>query len=169
MRKKIRAFRRGEQGYALLFGMLASIILIMFAGGVLDLGFYYARYQNARETISMPVEQVEQMLAMYSNYANDATPRQMFQDMAEAHAVANGWEADDVTTNFERVMPTAYYDASVQVNIEVTLEGTYHCFFLPLLGIDTMPIRVQVEDELFWLSGINAKFYNGGIYYTWSP
>lgn len=153
---------RSERGNVMLMGGLSIIVIIMFAGGILDLGLYYERYQSAKEAISLPIEEVEQMFPLY---AYDSDPQARFRTCAEESASDSGWGADTLTTVS---LNRAIVMGGIRISTEVVLTGQYECFFLPLLGFDTLPIRVRATSEETWNPGLKV-WTPGSTYYVWTP
>lgn len=152
---------RGESGNGMLLGLLGGILIIMFAGGVLDMGFYYAKYQSARRVVSLPGEEVEQMLALY---AYEMDPQGRFSETARRHAAANGWPGDAVTANLQRTRTAD----DIRISTDVTFSGEYDCMFLTLFGIDSLPVRAEAKTENAWKPG--EKLWSPGMPSTeWDP
>ncbi len=122
-----------ERGQVLVFGALALTMFLGFVGLVIDSGFYYTerrQAQNAADNASMAGTRV--LAAGSSEAAATAA--------AIEYAVANGFEAAEVTVN---IPPASGEHAGEDSYLEVIIDRSPNTFFIHVILDETNDVGAR--------------------------
>lgn len=164
MWSRIRSSFRGERGSAMVVAVFASMMILMVAGAAVDLGLYYTQYQRAKNVAVASKNMVKKMMAVY---LADMTNADLIEEDVVDYAVANGLNEEGLYISIERSMEK--FDGTKKVTFQYTFDyvDPYDCIFLPLIGINQLPVDVGFVDSL---NIINAHVWEeGDPYVTWRP
>lgn len=147
MWSQIRSGFRSERGSAIVVAVLASIMVLITAGAAVDLGFYYLKLQRVRNVATTSIDMAQKVRSMFllnasyglvverqiKQYAqgNGLNPNKLYVKVKSQHSDIAGVEGKNVTFYF-----TFEY------------QDSYDCIFLPLIGINELPVKVRKGESL---------------------
>lgn len=164
MWSRIRSSFRGERGSAMVVAVFASMMILMVAGAAVDLGLYYVKYQRAKNVASSSKDLVKKTMAVY---LAEMTKSELIEDDVVDHAVANGLDEDKLYISIERTMEN--FNGTKKLTFYYTYQyiDPYDCIFLPIIGINQLPVDVGFTDNL---TIVNAHIWEeDDPYVTWRP
>lgn len=166
MWSQIRSGFRSERGSAIVVAVLASIMVLITAGAAVDLGFYYLKLQRVRNVAATSIDMAQKVRSMFllnASYGlvverqikqyvqgNGLNPNKLYVKVKSQHSDIAGVEGKNVTFYF-----TFEY------------QDSYDCIFLPLIGINELPVKVRKGESLTYS---NVPVWDpGDPFEDWQP
>ncbi|RGY97926.1 Tad domain-containing protein [Clostridium sp. AM58-1XD] len=129
-----------EEGSVMVFGAFGIVLLLMFMAVMVDMGLYYVERKKLETAADYMDDEVRQMLPYYS-YADD------YQETMKNEFYANMNELGYTSANIDNLRIKRTYGSNtgnplISVQLNISLKDTYHCIFLPVIGISELKIHV---------------------------
>lgn len=137
----IKNMAEKEEGSVMVFGAFGIVLLLMFMAVTVDMGMYYVESKKLQTAADYMDDEVRQMLPYYS-YADD------YQETMQKEFYANMNELGYTSANIENLYIKRTYGTNtgnpiISVQLNISLKDTYHCIFLPVIGIPELKIHVS--------------------------
>lgn len=159
--RSYRSLLKKEDGNVMVFGVFGIILLIMFMGVMVDMGLYFVEYKKLGTAAVYADEELQLMLPYYS-FADDY--REAFDQEFYANLSEAGYSAANVAqSSIKRTYRTNLGNPLITVELNVSLKDTYHCIFLPVIGISEIPVSVS---RSLTKNYTVDQFYNPGMPFT---
>lgn len=150
-----------EEGSVTVMGAFGLILLLMFMAVMVDMGLYYIESKKLQAAADYMDDEVSQMLPYYS-YADN------YQEIMDSEFRANIKEFGYSDDNIDKLHVKRTYDSNtgnpvITVELSISLKDTYHCIFLPVVGISDLKVHVANS----YVKNYNVdKIYKKGMPYT---
>jgi len=163
-KQQIKTWLKKEEGNAMIMGAFGIILLLMFMGIMVDMGLYYTSYRRLNSVAKYSSEEIQQMLPYYS-FANDYDLA--FRTEFSENLYEYGYTQDNVDqSKITRVNTTDRGNPVIHVTIDIALNDTYHCIFLPIIGISELPVNASMKTILAY--GIDKRYTPGMPVQLWT-
>ncbi|MEW4415141.1 Tad domain-containing protein [Clostridium sp. AN503] len=167
LRNALKNIAENEDGSVMVFGAFGIIVLLMFMAVMVDLGMYSVELKKLKTAAEYMDDEVRQMLPYYS-YADD------YRETMEREFYANMSELGYSSANIESLSVKRTYGSNlgnplITVELNISLKDTYHCIFLPVLGISELPVHVKnnqiahYNTDKIYKKGMPFQLWKGGI------
>lgn len=164
MWRRIRSGLRSERGSAILVAVFASLMILAVAGAAVDLGFYYMRYQRVKHVADTSTELVQKMMAVY---LSKDTMEDFVENRVVEYAISNGLDPDGIFVNIQKKKESNGITDTISFAWNFQYKDPYECMFLPLIGINELPIDFKVVESLTVIGG--HIWEPGDPYQEWRP
>lgn len=137
----LKSIMAEEDGSVSVLGAFGIVLLIMFMAVMVDMGMYSVELKKLKTAAEYMDDEIRQMRPYYS-YADD------YQETMEREFYANINEMGYTSANVESVNINRRYRSSmgnpvITMELGISLKDTYQCIFLPVIGIQELPVRVE--------------------------
>lgn len=161
LKKAIKNLVEREEGSVMVFSAFGIVLLLMFMAVMVDMGLYYVEYKKLQIAADYMDDEVRQMLPYYS-YADD------YQETMKREFYANMNELGYTSANIENLGIQRTYGSNlgnpiITVELNISLKDTYHCIFLPVIGISELKVHVN-NDQIAHYN--TDKIYKKGMPYA---
>lgn len=163
LKKAIKNLAEREEGSVMVFGAFGIVLLLMFMAVTVDMGLYYVEYKKLQTAAEYMDDEVRQMLPYYS-YADD------YQETMRREFYANMNELGYTSANIESLYVKRTYGSNtgnpiISVELNISLKDTYHCIFLPVIGLPEL--KIHVNNNRIAHYNTDKIYKNGMPYVEW--
>lgn len=166
MWSRIRSGFRSERGSAIVVAVLASIMVLMTAGAAVDLGLYYLKLQRVRNVASTSIDMAQKVRSMF---LLDASYGLVVERQIKQYAQGNGLNPNKLYVKVKSQYMDIVGTEGKNVTFYFTFEyqDSYDCIFLPLIGINQLPVKVRKGESLTYS---NVPVWDpGDPFEEWQP
>lgn len=155
---------REENGNVIVFTALTMSVVILFFAFCIDLGFYFVKYENAREVTQVSAEELS---SMGSYYAFIDDPLGAFRDSVSYYVTQKGDSFSNVSVSLTRSYSGAEGNEKADIHAKITITDTYNTIMMRFVGINTIPVKVTktIDESVHigkrWTPGMPVEDWTG--------
>lgn len=155
-----------ENGDVLVFTAIVMGVVILFFAFCIDLGFYFIKYENAREVTEVSAEEIN---SMGNYYAFIDDPLGAFSSVVSYYVSQKGDSFDDVSVSLTRSYSGAAGSEKANIHAKIVIKDTYNTIMMRLIGISTVPVKVTktIDESVFigkrWSPGMPEEDWTGPV------
>jgi len=137
--KTISRLLKEETGSIAVMFTLVFVVLVGFSGLAIDIGsMSLKRLQLLEVGHCIREARFNETLSI----DNSEDPEAVLNEIAKNYAVKNGLDADQVNVDYYQTKLT---QTERDYELDINLTDTYHCLFLNVYGIESIPITVSIH------------------------
>lgn len=161
--KIVNWLQRREEGNVMILGAFLMIVCVLFMALIIDMGLYFGSYRKLRMAADAADEKVGQMMA-YFLYAPDY--QAIYDESILDVLTFMGYDSGNIVEKkITRTRSGSGSNGVMHITTTLELEDTFQCILLPIVGIDTLEIKVS--NNKIKNMGVDHPYTSGKKYKVW--